>query len=256
LLAIDVGNTQTVVGVFSGDSLAGNWRISTHPRKTSDEWTLALSELMKLNGTTIASIDGVVLSSVVPDVAQALETMCRKTLKLEPLVVDPDVASGLTIKTENPKEVGADRVANAAAAFRFYGGPAIVVDFGTATTFDVISATGEYLGGAISPGIEISLDALFSRAARLSEIQLATPDHVIGRDTTESLQSGIVFGYAGQVDTMVRRISVELGVGLDKIKVIATGGLAETVVKACNTITVHDNLLTLKGLKLIWDLNQ
>ncbi|MFA5867926.1 MAG: type III pantothenate kinase [Actinomycetota bacterium] len=256
LLAIDVGNTQSVAGTYSGDALKRHWRISTHPRKTSDEWALVISELMTLNGGSLDKVDDVVMSSVVPEATQALEAMCRKTLQLEPMIVGPETPAGIKIATSNPAEVGADRIVNAAAAFRFYGGPTIIVDFGTATTFDAISAAGEYLGGAIAPGIEISLDALYSRAARLSEIKLETPQHVIGRDTTESMQSGIIFGYAGQVDTLVRKISVELGVGLDKIKIIATGGLAETVVKACGTITVHDPLLTLKGLKLIWDLNR
>ncbi len=256
LLAIDVGNTQSVAGTYSGDVLQRHWRISTHPRKTSDEWALVISELMTLNGGSLDKVDGVAMSSVVPEATQALEAMCRKTLQLEPMIVGPATPAGIMIATLDPDEVGADRIVNAAAAFRFYGGPTIVVDFGTATTFDVISPAGQYLGGAIAPGIEISLDALYSRAARLSEIKLETPRHVIGRNTTESMQSGIIFGYAGQVDTLVRKIAVELGVGLDKIKVIATGGLAETVVKACGTITVHDPLLTLKGLKLIWDLNK
>lgn len=255
LLAIDVGNTQTVAGVYADDALKWHWRISTLPRKTSDEWALVLSELMTLNGGSLDELDSVVISSVVPEATQALEAMCRKTLQVEPMIVGPGTKSGIKLVTDNPAQIGADRIVNAAAAFRFYGGPAIVVDFGTATTFDAISSGGEYLGGAIAPGIEISLDALFSHAARLSEIELKTPERVIGRDTTESLQSGIVFGYAGQVDTLVRKISVELGAGLDKIKVIATGGLAETVVNACGTITIHDPLLTLKGLKLIWDLN-
>lgn len=256
LLTIDVGNTQTVVGVYAENTLKLNRRISTHPRKTSDEWSLVISELMTLNGDSINKLDSAVISSVVPEATQALETMCMKTLQIEPMIVGHNLQAGIKILNANPSEVGADRIVNAAAAYRFYGGPAIVVDFGTATTFDVISAAGEYLGGAISPGIEISLDALFSHAARLSEIELESPERVIGRDTTESLQSGIVFGYAGQVDTLVRKIAVELDEGLDKIKVIATGGLAETVVNACGTITVHDSLLTLKGLKLIWDMNK
>jgi type III pantothenate kinase len=256
LLAIDVGNTQTVAGAYAGDTLKRHWRISTHPRKTSDEWALVLSELMTLNGGSLDKTDHVVISSVVPEATQALEAMCRKNIQADPMIIGPDTKSGIKLVTDNPAQIGADRIVNAAAAFRFYGGPAIVVDFGTATTFDAISADGEYLGGAIAPGIEISLDALFSNAARLSEIKLETPKRVIGRDTTESLQSGIVFGYAGQVDTLVRKMSVELGAGLDKIKVIATGGLADTVIKACGMITVHDPLLTLKGLKLIYDLNQ
>ena len=255
LLAIDVGNTQTVVGIYDGDLLKCHWRISTHPRKTNDEWALALSELLTINSVSLSDIDDVIISSVVPDATQALETMCAKTLNLVPLIVDNETAAGIAIKMDNPAEVGADRIVNAAAAYAEYGGPAIIVDFGTATTFDAISTKGEYLGGAISPGIEVSLDALFLRAARLSEIEVKTPSRAIGRSTDESLKSGIVFGYAGLVDSLVERIAAELGQERNGLKVIATGGLAEVVLAACRTITVHDPLLTLKGLKLIHDLN-
>ena len=256
LLAIDVGNTQTVVGVYDGDSLRSHWRISTHPRKTNDEWALALSELLTINSISLGDIGEVIISSVVPDATQALTAMCAKTLNLVPLVVDHDTDAGIVIKTDNPAEVGADRIVNAAAAYAEYGGPAVIVDFGTATTFDVISAQGEYLGGAISPGIEVSMDALFSRAARLSEIEVTMPERVVGKSTDESLRSGIVFGYAGQVDSLVTRIAAELGQERNGLKVIATGGLAEVVLAACRTIAVHDPLLTLKGLKLIHDLNR
>jgi type III pantothenate kinase len=256
LLAIDVGNTQTVVGIYDGDSLKRHWRISTHPRKTNDEWALALSELLTINSVSLSDIDEVIISSVVPDATQALTAMCAKTLNLVPLIVDNETTAGIVIKMDNPAEVGADRIVNAAAAYAEYGGPAIVVDFGTATTFDVISAQGEYLGGAISPGIEVSLDALFSHAARLSEIEVTMPKRAIGRSTDESLKSGIVFGYAGLVDSLVERIAAELGSKRNGLKVIATGGLAEVVLAACRAITVHDPLLTLKGLKLIWDLNR
>ena len=256
LLAIDVGNTQTVVGVYDGDSLRRHWRISTHPRKTNDEWALALSELLTINSISLGDINEVIISSVVPDATQALTAMCDKTLNLVPLVVDHNTDAGIVIKTDNPAEVGADRIVNAAAAYAEYGGPSIIVDFGTATTFDVISAQGEYLGGAISPGIEVSMDALFSRAARLSEIEVTMPERAVGKSTDESLRSGIVFGYAGQVDSLVTRIAAELGQERNGLKVIATGGLAEVVLAACRTIAVHDPLLTLKGLKLIWDLNR
>ena len=255
LLAIDVGNTQTVVGIYDGDSLQRHWRISTHPRKTNDEWALALSELLTINSISLGDIDEVIISSVVPDATQALTAMCTKTLNLIALVVDHDTEAGIVIKMDNPAEVGADRIVNAAAAYAEYGGPAVIVDFGTATTFDVISTQGEYLGGAISPGIEVSLDALFSRAARLSEIEVTMPERAIGKSTDESLKSGIVFGYAGQVDSLVSRIAAELGCKRNGLKVIATGGLADVVLAACRTITVHDPLLTLKGLKLIHDLN-
>lgn len=255
LLAIDVGNTQTVVGIYDGDSLKCHWRISTHPRKTNDEWALALSELLTINSVSLSDIDDVIISSVVPDATQALEAMCAKTLNLVPLIVDNETATGIAIKMDNPAEVGADRIVNAAAAYAEYGGPAVIVDFGTATTFDVISTQGEYLGGAISPGIEVSLDALFSRAARLSEIEVTMPERAVGKSTDEALRSGIVFGFAGQVDSLVTRITTELGQERNGLKVIATGGLAEVVLAACRTITVHDPLLTLKGLKLIHDLN-
>ncbi len=256
LIAIDVGNTQTVIGIYAADVLKRHWRISTYPRKTSDEWAVTLSELITINSGTLKELDAAVISSVVPEVTQALEAMCAKTLNIKPLIVAPGIETGISIMTEDPTAVGADRIANATATYAEYGGPAVVVDFGTATTFDVISADGEYLGGAIVPGLEISLDALFARAARLSEIDIEFPERVIGKNTVESLRSGIVYGYAGQIDAMVDRIAEELGAGGKGLKVIATGGLADKVLQACRTVTVHDPTLTLKGLKLIWDKNQ
>jgi type III pantothenate kinase len=256
LLAIDVGNTQTVIGVYAGDTLKRHWRISTYPKKTNDEWALALSELLTINGLGLNDISGAIVCSVVPDVTQALEAMCRRTLEFDPLMVSPATDTGVTIKIDNPQEIGADRLVNAAAALAEYGGPAIIADFGTATTFDVLSAEGEYLGGAIAPGIEISLDALFSRAARISEIEITVPDKAIGRNTAEGLLSGIVFGYAGQVDALVDRIKKELAAPEDSINLIATGGLAETVLSSCRTSFTNDPLLTLKGLKLINDRNK
>ncbi len=255
LLAIDVGNTQTVIGVFAAQMLKRHWRISTQPRKTSDEWALALSELLTINESGLSEISGVVICSVVPEVTQALEAMCSKTLKLDPLIIGPATDSGVKINIDNPAEVGADRIVNAAASMAEYGGPAVIVDFGTATTFDAVSAAGEYLGGAIAPGVEISLDALFSRTARLSEIEIIAPARAIGSNTTDSLLSGIVFGYAGQVDALTDRISGELGGPAATIKLIATGGLAETILDACRTKFIHDPWLTLKGLLLVWNRN-
>ncbi len=255
LLAIDVGNTQTVIGVFAGEMLKRHWRISTHPRKTSDEWALALSELLTINESRLSEINGVVICSVVPEVTQALATMCANTIKLDPLIVGPSTDCGVTVKIDNPAEVGADRIVNAAASMAEYGGPALIVDFGTATTFDAVSAAGEYMGGAIAPGVEISLDALFGRTARLSEIEIVTPARAIGTNTTDGLLSGIVFGYAGQVDALTDRISAELGGPGAGIKLIATGGLAETILDACRTKFIHDPLLTLKGLLLVWNRN-
>lgn len=255
LLAIDVGNTQTVIGVFDRE-LLHNWRISTHPLKTADEWALSLSELLTIEGLKIDGIKEAVIASVVPDATQALNKMCRNTLKLDPLFVGLDIKNRITIKTDNPQEVGADRIANATAAYELYGGSAIVVDVGTATTFDVISSKGEYLGGVIAPGVETSLKALTERAARLSDVAIEKPVNVIGKNTTESLQSGVVYGFAGQIDTLVGKIIDELGEDAGDVKVIATGGLADLVIGTCKTITDKDPLLTLKGLKLIYDLNR
>lgn len=252
LLAIDVGNTQTVVGLFNNEQMVRHWRISTHPRKTNDEWALALSELLTINNAKIKEIDGVIISSVVPDVAQALRAMCKKTIGIEPLRVDAKTDTGVGIKTDNPDEVGADRIANSVAAVTLYGPPAIVVDFGTATTFDVISGDGDYIGGAIAPGIEISMNALFEHAARLSEIAIEEPKAAIGKNTTDSLRSGIVYGFAGQIDAIVRRILAEMP-ECEDTKVIATGGLAELIVPVSSTITDHDPLLTLKGLQEIFE---
>lgn len=256
LLAVDVGNTQTVIGVFKVDELVSHWRIHTHPRKTSDEWALALSELLTINNASIRDIDAVVISSVVPDVSQAFQAMSRRTLKLEPMFVKPGVAAPVGIDTDNPEEVGADRLVNAAAAFSLYGAPAIVVDFGTATTFDVISAAGAYSGGAIAPGVEVSINALYEHAARLSEVDIMEPASAIGKNTREGLQSGIVYGFAGQIDAIVGRILAELKAEPGAVKVIATGGLAELIAPVSATITDHDPLLTLKGLKIIWDMNR
>ncbi len=255
LLGVDVGNTQTVIGIFNRE-LMHNWRISTHPLKTADEWALSLSELLTIEGLKIDGINSAVISSVVPDATQALNSMCRKTLKLDPLFVTSEVTNIIKVKTDNPREVGADRIANAAAVYKEYGGPAIVVDMGTATTFDVISSKGEYVGGVIAPGVETSLKALVERAARLSDVAVEAPPRVIGKNTTESLQSGVVYGFAGQIDALVTKIIEELGVESAGVKVIATGGLADMVVDACKTITDKDPLLTLKGLRIIRDLNR
>lgn len=255
LLAIDVGNTETVVGVFRKDKINAHWRIKTHPLKTSDEWALALSELMTIGKISIDDIKAVVISSVVPDVSQALLAMTQQTLKCEPLFVNPDLEMVISIKLESPDELGADRIANAEAAFSLYGGPSIVVDFGTATTFDVITETADYLGGAISPGVEISVNALFEHAARLSNVDIVKPSSVIGHNTVQSLQSGIIYGFAGQIDSIVTRIIEELGVTADKVKVIATGGFSDRMISVCQTVTDQDLMLTLKGLYILYENN-
>jgi len=250
LLAIDVGNTQTVIGAYRGEELVGHWRISTDANKTGDELALYYQGFLGLKGLSFTSFDAVVISSVVPSSTMALEHMTREYWEFEPLIVGHNVDPGIKVLVDNPREVGPDRLVNAVGAFERYGGPCIVVDFGTATTFDAVSPRGEYLGGAIAPGIEISSRALFQAAARLTKVELHRPPGVIGKNTAWSLQSGIVFGFAGQVDRVVELMLEELG---GEAKVIATGGLAEVVVDECRTVQVHDPLLTLHGLRLIYE---
>jgi len=250
LLAIDVGNTQTVIGAYRENELAGNWRISTDSNKTSDELALYYQGFLMLKGLSFASFDAVIISSVVPPATMALEQMTREYWDFEPLIVGTNIDTGIRVLIDNPKELGPDRLVNAVAAFERYGGPGIVVDFGTATTFDAISGRGEYLGGVIAPGIEISSQALFRAAARLTRVDMHRPPSIIGKNTVWSLQSGIIFGFAGQVDRVVELMMQELG---EETIVIATGGLAEVVVEECRTIQHHDPLLTLHGLRLIYE---
>lgn len=250
LLAIDVGNTQTVVGAYKGSELVGHWRVSTDASKTGDELALYYQGFLMLKGLTFTQFDAVIISSVVPSATMALEEMTCDYWDFEPLIVGQNIEAGIRILMDNPLEVGPDRLVNAVAAFDRYGGPSIVVDFGTATTFDAISDQGDYLGGVIAPGIEISTRALFSAAARLSRVELHRPPDVIGKNTTTSLQSGIIFGFAGQVDRITELMMDELQ---GKATVIATGGLAEVVLAECRHIQFHDPLLTLHGLKLIYD---
>ncbi len=252
LLAIDVGNTQTVIGLFENKNLRCFFRISTDKDKTADELTFIVADLLALKDLSLKNITAVILSSVVPTSTSAFSKMAIENLRINPLIVGPGVKTGIPILYDNPHEVGADRIANAVAVFSLYGGPAIVVDFGTATTFDVISQKGEYLGGAITPGIEISADALFNSAARLAKVDIVKTPNAIGKTTTESLQSGILGGYAGLVDGLVKRIKAELE---KKPIVIATGGLADLVVPECQTVDKIDSLLTIKGLQIIYEKN-
>lgn len=252
LLAIDVGNTQTALGVFENDKLRCDFRISTNAEQTADELAITFADLLALQGLGLKDLTAVTISSVVPHLTTALEEMARRILKVSLLVVGPGIKTGIPILYDNPREVGADRIANAVAAHHLYGGPAIVVDFGTATTFDVISRKGEYLGGVIAPGVEVSADALSTKAAKLSRVELVKPEAVIGKNTVASLQSGIIFGFAGQVDRLIEMIKKELG---DDARVIATGGLAELMVPECKTIELHNPLLTLTGLRLIYQRN-
>lgn len=253
ILAIDVGNTQIVIGVYRNSELFAHWRISTYPLKTGDEIAGMLASLLENKNLKYVHINAMVVSSVVPDSTQALKDMAARYFNFEPLFVSPGIKTGIPILYDNPHEVGADRIANAVAGFHLYGGPLIVVDFGTAITFDAISKKGEYLGGAIAPGIAISSDALFKAAAKLSRVDIVKPRSVIGKNTVESLQSGILFGFAGQVDTMVNRIKEEIG---SDARVVATGGLVDLILSECKTIDEVNPLLTLTGLQIIYEKNK
>ncbi|HWR40464.1 MAG TPA: type III pantothenate kinase [Patescibacteria group bacterium] len=253
LLVFDIGNTNIVLGVYDGENLTHHWRISTDKQKTGDEYGILLHNLFAYRGLTLQDINAIVISSVVPPLVVPLVRMCKRYFEVEPLVVGPGVKTGISIKYENPREVGADRIVNAIAAYDRYGGPVIVVDFGTATTFCVINQNGDYLGGAIAPGIGISTEALFQRAAKLPRIELVKPKQVICRNTVSSMQSGIIYGAVGQVDGIVKRIKAELG---SEAKVVATGGLANLIAEASITIDTVDTFLTLDGLCLIYKLNQ
>jgi type III pantothenate kinase len=250
LLVIDVGNTQTVIGLYAdaSDDLVDHWRIHTSAERTADEYALVLQELLAFHGLTIGgALDGVAVASVVPRVTQALRGFCERYVRAPAVVVGPGVRTGMPILYLDPKEVGADRIAGAIGAVDRYGGPVVVVDFGTATTFDCVSAKGEFLGGAIVPGLVIGLDALFARAAGLRRVELAAPARVVGRTTAEAIQAGAVYGYAGLVDGLLDRYEAELGVGT----VVATGGLAELVVPHVRRPVELDPWLTLHGLRLI-----
>jgi type III pantothenate kinase len=257
LLAVDVGNTNVTLGVFAyegGDaSLAHHWRLPTHREQTSDEVLVTLKGLCDLAGFPIASIGAAILSSVVPPLLPIWERVCAKLLNQPALLVGPGVKTGMPVRYENPREVGADRIVNAVAALEMMGGPVIAVDFGTATTFDCVSAKGEYLGGAIFPGIHVAMEALFSRASMLHRIEISRPRAVIGRTTTQSLQSGLLFGYAGMVDAMVDRIRGELGA---EARVIATGGLAQRIAAETKSIERVEPFLTLEGLRMLYEKNR
>jgi type III pantothenate kinase len=253
LLAIDTGNTQTVIGLFDGAELADHWRIATVAERTADELALMIQQFLGFHGFSFdEQIDGVAVSSGVPRVTVELRAMTQRYFGFPALVLEPGVKTGMPILYDNPREVGADRIANAVAAFEQYGGPSIVVDFGTANTIEAISVKGEYLGGAIFPGIEISMDALFGRAAALRRVELVAPRNVIGKSTVESIQSGVVFGYSGQVDTLVEMFEAELG----ECTVIATGGLAEPIIKHSRTIDHYEPWLTLQGLRIVFERNR
>jgi type III pantothenate kinase len=252
LLVVDVGNTQTHFGTYRGDELVEHWRFATVRESTADEIGAALRNLLELRGIGLADLKGSIVSSSVPALEPEWQEMGRRYLDHEPITVGPGVKTGMPIRIDNPRELGADRLVNAVAAYEQLGGPCIAVDFGTALNYDVVSASGAFLGGIIAPGVEVSLDALTTRGAKLPKIDLAPPRQAIGKGTVEAIRSGIIFGYAAQVDGMIRRVQEELG---EEAEVIATGGLASHVVPHCEEIDHVDDFLTLKGLKLIFDRN-
>ena len=249
LLVVDVGNTQTVVGLMDGATIVDHWRIATVRHRTGDEIVGLLAGFLALHDWRPREvIDEVAIASVVPRLTAQWVTMCAKHLDVTPFVVGPGTRTGMRIAMKNPAEVGADRIVNAVAGCETYGAPIIVADFGTSTNFDVVNADGDYIGGAIAPGVEVSMEALTTRAARLIRVDMSEPEHAIGKDTTEAMQAGAVYGFAGQVDGIVRAIWAELGV---EAKVVATGGLAEFIARHTATISVVDQFLTLRGIEMV-----
>jgi type III pantothenate kinase len=259
LLTIDVGNTNTVLGVFDGEDVVEHWRLATDPVRTADELAVVLQGLLAQSALLQnPDISGIALCSTVPSVLHEMRAMFRRYYGDVPaLIVEPGVRTGVSVRMDNPKEVGTDRIMNAVAAVHLYGGPALVVDFGTSTNFDAVSAKGEFVGGALAPGIEISVDALSRRAAQLLKVELARPQHVIGKNTVEALQSGIIFGFAGQVDGIGRRMVAELAPDdPESVTVIATGGLAPLVLDEIAVVDAHEPWLTLIGLRLVYERNR
>lgn len=254
LLAMDVGNTNIMIGLFQGEKLPHHWRVSTRPERTADEFSVMMRGLLVAEGLDLDVIEAAAIANVVPDLGLALGRFCERYLDVAPLWVGPGVRTGMDIRYEEPREVGADRIVNGVAALHRYGAPVVVVDFGTATTFDVISARGSYMGGAISPGVGISMEALFAHAARLPRVDLVKPPSVIGKNTVHSMQAGLVYGFAGQVDALVDRIIQQMSP--PRPRVVATGGLARVVAPECRTVEIIDPLLTLEGLRLVYERNR
>lgn len=255
LLCADVGNSHTVIGLLDRGEVLAHWRVASDERRTADEWAIVVRSLLRETSPE-PTLSGVALCATVPAVLHEWRDMLDRSFAGVPrVIVEPGVRTGIRLRTDNPREVGADRIVNSLAAAELYGGPAIVVDFGTATTFDVVDVRGDYVGGAIAPGIDISLEALGRRGAQLRKVELMRPRSVIAKNTVEALQSGMVFGFASQVDGLVERMTAELGADPRDVHVIATGGLAPVVVEECRTLTDHQPWLTLLGLELVFDRN-
>ena len=253
ILTLDIGNTNMKTALFEGPEMKQYWRLSTNRNRTSDEYGMAMMNLLDHHDIRRDQVKGIMMSSVVPQINFTIEHMCRSYFGMEPMKIEPGVKTGINIKYENPRELGSDRIANAVAAYELYGGPCITIDFGTATSFGAISARGEFLGGAICPGLKLAADALTENTAKLPRFELVKPEFAIGRNTVTNMQAGIVFGYIGQIKYLVERMKREMGV--PGIKVIATGGLAVLVAGESSVIDVMDGLLTLKGLRLIYEKN-
>ena len=253
LLTIDIGNTNITLGLYQGDELGPRWRLATDLQRMPDEYGLQILGLLRHADTDPEGLTGICMASVVPPLTGKLAQACRDYLGVEPLVVDAGVKTGVHIRYENPRAVGADRIVDAAAVQHLYGGPACVVDFGTGTTFDAISERGDYLGGAIAPGVGVAAEALFTRAAKLPRVDLDRPPNVIGRNTAHAMQSGLLFGYVGLVEGMVARFRAELG---PEMKTIATGGLARTIAAETDVLEIIAPWLTLEGLRVVWALNR
>ncbi len=256
LLVIDVGNSNIVFGVYEGQELLYNWRITSDKDRTSDEYGLLFDQIFKFNGLKVKDVKNIIISSVVPPLIHTMSTMSRRYFKVEPIIVGSDIEIGINIKYDNPEEVGADRIVNSVAGFEKYGGPLIIVDSGTAITFDAIGRDGSYLGGVITPGIKISSEALFLRTAKLPKVEIAKPDKIIGKNTINSIQSGLVYGYIGMIDYVIREMIKEMSSEGEFVNVIATGGFSTLISNESKYINIIDSLLTLEGLRIIFEKNQ
>ena len=253
LLVFDIGNSNIVLGTYEGKKLLRHWRISTDRQKTGDEYGMLINNLFRFQGIRMSDVTAIIISSVVPPLVVPLAKMCERYFRLRPLIVGPGIKTGIKLKYENPREIGADRIVNSVGAYEQFGGPLIVVDIGTATTFDIVAENGDYLGGVIAPGIGISSEALFQRAAQLPRVALVTPRTIICRNTVNAMQAGVIFGFVGQIDEIVRRIKAEMK---QDMRVIATGGMAKMISRESKTIDKVDNFLTLTGLRVLYERNQ